>query len=147
MRQDSGFTLFELMISIAIVAILSAIGVPAYQGYIQKAAMTDMLQTMMPYKTAIELCVLEQASLTNCSQANLLITSNTATRYVKALTVTQGEIKLLGQQAVDGLSVTMLPTLNAQTGHIQWQRQCVHAANTSMIKVCEDVFRFASKES
>ena len=46
MTTQQGFTLIELMIVIAIIAILSAIGVPAYQGYLQKAALTDMLQTM-----------------------------------------------------------------------------------------------------
>lgn len=41
---------------IGIIAILSAIGVPAYQNYLRKAALTDMLQTFVPYRTAVELC-------------------------------------------------------------------------------------------
>ena len=60
MNYQRGFTLVELMIVVGIVAILSAIGLPAYQNYLQRAALTDMLQTMVPYKTAVELCAMER---------------------------------------------------------------------------------------
>ena len=52
MNYQRGFTLVELMIVVGIVAILSAIGLPAYQNYLQRAALTDMLQTMVPHPKA-----------------------------------------------------------------------------------------------
>jgi prepilin peptidase dependent protein D len=54
------------MVVIGIIAILSAIGIPAYQNYLRKAALTDMLQTFVPYRTAIELCALDHGGLTSC---------------------------------------------------------------------------------
>lgn len=64
---QQGFSLIELMVVIVIIAILSALGIPAYQGYLQKAAMTDMLQSMSAYKTAVDLCSLSNAGLEGCN--------------------------------------------------------------------------------
>lgn len=130
------------MVVIAIIAILSAIGIPAYQSYIQKAALTDMLQTMVPYKTGVELCVIDQGALTSCNVASQGIPAAATTRYVSKVQVAAGIITLTGQQALNGLSVVMTPTVDTALGGIIWSRSCTQSQDSGMKEACESVFRF-----
>jgi len=141
MDKQHGFTLIELMIVVGIVAILSAIGIPAYQNYLQKAALTDMLQTMVPYKTAVELCTVERGATTNCSAGSNGVPATTSSRYVLSVTVTAGVITLLGQESLTGLSVVMSPIWSSGDGRINWQRSCT-STEANLVDACNDVFRF-----
>ena len=57
MKRQSGFTLIELMIVVAIVAILAAIALPDYQSYTEKAKFSEVIAVTGPAKTAYEICV------------------------------------------------------------------------------------------
>lgn len=140
MRTQRGFTLIELMVVIAIIAILSAIGIPAYQRYIQKAAMTDMLQAMVPYKMAVELCSLEGGNPSGCNAGTHGIPAGETSRYVSSIQVTQGAISLTGAQSLQGLTVTLTPAL-ASAGSLRWTRQC-RSENNNLLETCQEVFRF-----
>lgn len=141
MEKQRGFTLIELMIVVGIVAILSAIGIPAYQNYLQKAALTDMLQTMVPFKTAVELCAIERGSTVNCHAGSHGVPGEASSRYVLSVAVSGGVITLQGQESLDGLSVVMTPALSAVDGRISWQRRC-NSSQSGLAEACNDVFRF-----
>ena len=55
-KSASGFTLIELMIVVAIIGILAAIAIPAYNNYTTKAKFTEVVLSADPTKTAVAVC-------------------------------------------------------------------------------------------
>ena len=54
---QKGFTLIELMIVVAIIGILAAVALPAYQNYSNRAAFAELVLAVSPLKTAIEIAI------------------------------------------------------------------------------------------
>lgn len=56
-KVQQGFTLIELMIVVAIIGILAAVALPAYQNYSNRAAFSELILAVTPRKTAVELAI------------------------------------------------------------------------------------------
>jgi type IV pilus assembly protein PilE len=54
MKQQHGFTIIELMIAVAIVAILAAIALPAYNDYVQRAKITEVFSALSDFRVRME---------------------------------------------------------------------------------------------
>lgn len=137
--SENGFTLMELMIVIAIISILSSVAIPAYQGYIQKAALTDILQTLSPYRSAVELCRYEN-ELHHCDSDSTFMPPQFRSRYLSEVSVLNGVINATGKAQLEGLTIVMSLEKDAGDYLPIWRTQC-SATNTRLQKQCTEIFK------
>jgi type IV pilus assembly protein PilA len=95
-RQSAGFTLIELMIVVAIIAILAAIAIPTYQIYVARTQVVAALAEITPGETAYELLyaqgVVDDGIYSNVSNLNLSTPTPRCNITVQAPTNGQGAI-------------------------------------------------------
>ena len=110
MKQiQQGFTLIELMIVVAIVGILAAIALPAYQDYVVRSKMAEPVGAIAACKTSVAEYLSTKNSLPGTANAGC---QTTPTQYMSALSVTAGTIAATTTAAVGagGCILTMIPT-------------------------------------
>jgi type IV pilus assembly protein PilA len=121
---QKGFTLIELMIVVAIIGILAAVALPAYQNYSNRAAFSELVLAVTPLKTAVELAIQTRAptAITDIDQANRGVPATVAVATnTHGSTVADGVITMTWRDdgtPLDG--ITYILTAGGITPPVQW---------------------------
>ena len=91
-NTQQGFTLIELMIVVAIIAILAAIAIPQYQNYVARSTMSRAMGEVGALKTAVEDCLASGDSV--CANAQLNSSIGTVTPFNLATTDGAGSMNI-----------------------------------------------------
>ena len=152
MKQvQKGFTLIELMIVVAIIGILAAVAIPAYQDYVVKAKLSKAAAVVDPLKLALAMYNQEQGSFPSATVTTAtawaagslwdsigLSTLPSTTTEVTAIgiapngviTITLGAIKA---STINGKVVTMTPSTAGSTA-VTWSNACSSGSDAILTK-------------
>ena len=124
-QAQQGFTLIELMIVVAIIGILAAIAIPAYQDYTARAQVTEGVNLVGGLKPTVVEIYNETGIFTDADSGSkgLPATTDVTGKYVSSVTVTDGEIVALFKSSgvagpVQGKSIAFSPVTSA--GAVKW---------------------------
>jgi type IV pilus assembly protein PilA len=131
-KMQKGFTLIELMIVVAIIAILAAIAIPAYQDYLVRTQVSEGAVLADGAKTAIGEFYSNTGRFPgNNGSAGLATNSSIAGQYVDTLTVTSGIITATykGAKANSALASSSLEmSAITHAGSVEWHCKGVSLA-------------------
>jgi type IV pilus assembly protein PilA len=122
MKKQAGFTLIELMIVVAIIAILAAIAIPAYQDYTRRAHVSEGLNLASAAKSSVaEYYSSEGVYPTNNTTAGVAPAGEIVGNAVDSVTIASGVITInYNTKLGTGTDYNLVLSPLTNTGSVEW---------------------------
>lgn len=131
MQTQAGFTLIELMIVVAIIGVLAAVALPAYQDYTIRAQVAEGLNLASTAKNSISTYYSDRGAFpTDNAEAGIAAPDEIAGGFVDEVDITNGSIEIRfgndAHAAISGRHLQLMPS-TVNTGSVTWTCQTVGA--------------------
>ena len=118
---QKGFTLIELMIVVAIIGILAAVALPAYQDYTVRAKVSELLLTASKFRTDVtEKCQIDG----RCDNAGAGLSVNPGGKITGGTVAANGVITVEGNSTAESVGadvrIVLTPSWNTAMGSPVW---------------------------